>query len=143
MKIALILLFIFIIIPFRAESQVVILEDMKLDKCLIHSVCAFYIPKDDINRKAARRAGFIHDKVVVRINELETKKFKYKLCTNGTDAIPLYWKSFEERLSDAETVTVTGRKFRSTIVGNLHIDQVKARKVMEDIMDISSFCPKN
>lgn len=142
MRVLIIFAFILFIYSPRANAQVVILEEMKLETCLIHSVCSFYIPKDGVNRKEAQRAGFFHDKVVVRINELEAKRFKYKLCENEIDAIPIYWKSFEERLSSAKTVTVTGRKFRSTIVGNVYINEIKAVDVMNDIMNSSGVCSR-
>ena len=115
------------------------LPKLRFDTCLLYPVCSFYIL--DGSRKNARRSGFRHDKVVIRIEPLVHMSY-LRQCTKKTlgigDFRQVIWIDFAKKMMEADRISARGKRFRGMLLGDIIVDSQRSSDVV--IRLIGDFC---
>lgn len=115
------------------------LPKLKFEICLVYPVCSFYIL--DESRKNAMRSGFYHDKIVVRMEPLVSMSY-IRQCTKEILGVgnfrEIIWIDFAKKMSEAESISARGKKFRGMLLGDIVIDNQRSRDVV--IRLIADYC---
>lgn len=133
-KILLLTLAIFCLLGSRTEaaSGDVSIDKMSFDICLAYAVCSFNFPRGD--RTEIMRAGFFHDKVVVRMKSLGNMTYLDQ-CSMGVVNLKEYvWQEAMLKIAKADNLRIEGRKFRHTLEGTVFIDDVDIKNIVKEIL---------
>jgi hypothetical protein len=108
------------------------IDKVSFDICLAYAVCSFNFPRGD--RKELMRAGFFHDKVVVRMKSLGNMTY-IDQCDAGVVNLKEYvWQETMLKIAKADHLRIEGRKFRSTLEGTVFIDNVNIKNIVKEIL---------
>ena len=107
------------------------------DICLSYAICSFNFTDD---RAVAKRMGFFHDKVVMRMGDLGNLTYIDE-CNSGVSDFKAYiWQLVMQRIAQADSLVLVGEKFRSTLQGVLLIDGQPTKSLTLDLIKTTNEC---
>ena len=108
------------------------IDQVSFDICLAYAICSFRF--SDRNRIEVKRAGFFHDKVVVRMKSLGNMIY-IDQCNAGVMNLKEYvWQEAMLNIAKADNLRIEGRKFRATLEGTVFIDNVNIKNIVKEIL---------
>jgi hypothetical protein len=114
------------------------IDQVSFDICLAYAVCSFNFPRG--GRKEIQRAGFFHDKVVVRMKSLGNMSY-IDQCDAGVMNLKEYvWQEAMLKIAKADHLRIQGKKFRHTLEGTVFIDNVNIKNIVLDILKELNEC---
>ena len=107
------------------------------DICLSYAICSFKFTDD---RTVAKRMGFFHDMVVMRMGDLGNLSYVEE-CNSGIADFKSYiWQLVMQRIAQADSLVLVGEKFRSTLQGTVLIDGQPVRDLTLSILNDYNEC---
>ena len=125
--------------PKRLEAMSHIQKEIPVtfDICLSYAICSFRFTED---RETAKRMGFFHDMVVMRIGSLGNLSYVEE-CNSGISDFKSYiWQLVMQRMTQADSLVLVGEKFRSTLQGTLLIDGMDVKDITLNILSEYNEC---
>lgn len=127
-------------LAFSGHHDSIVITKLRLDTCFTFPVCSFHI-EDDEQLKIAQMNGFQLPKIMIQMKDLQFINFN-KTCTknivkNNTVEDEI-WVRLAERLLNSESIIAKGRKFRTSLIGNLSIDNQRDSDVVHRL--IANYC---
>ena len=107
------------------------IDKVSFDICLAYAICSFRF--SDRNRLEVKRAGFFHDKVVVRMASLGNMTY-IDQCDAGINLKEYVWQEAMLKIAKADNLRIQGKKYRATLEGTIFINDVNILNIVKEIL---------
>ena len=122
---------------FAGQHDNIIISKLRFDRCFTFPTCSFYID-DEEQLKVAQINGFYLPKIMIQMEDLHFINYN-KTCTENItkkgSVRQEIWIRLAEKLTDSESIVGKGRKFRSSLIGELSIDSQRSSDVVHRLIE--------
>ena len=119
----------------NAHARNVNIEKLKFEICLAYGICSFVF----MDKEQSSKAGFFHDKVVIRMESLWNMSFIDE-CRTGISMKEYVWQEAMLEIAKAQEIRVFGHKFRHTLQGDLFLDNINIKDIVLEIIEELNRC---
>jgi len=119
----------------HARTRNVNIEKLKFEICLAYGICSFVF----LDKEQSSKAGFFHDKVVIRMESLGNMTFVDQ-CGTGPSIKEYVWQEAMLEIAKAQEIRVFGHKFRHTLQGDLFLDNINIKDIVLEIIEELNRC---